>query len=107
MRFLASETRAMSAEGCIVVSCTRSSRMADLKAPSWSEASQIVNFFGRPSAWPWSRSTFAQKAWKVPTVMPFACAPARWLTRSRISPAALLVKVTARMFTGSTPRDRR
>jgi hypothetical protein len=49
MRFLASETRAISAEGCMVVSCTRSSRMADLTAPSWSEASQIVNFFGRPS----------------------------------------------------------
>jgi hypothetical protein len=67
MRFLASDIRAMTADGCIVVSCTRSSRMADLTALSWSEASQIVNFFGRPSAWPWSRSTFAQKAWNVPT----------------------------------------
>jgi hypothetical protein len=39
--------------------------------------------------------------------MPFARGPARWLTRSRISPAALLVKVTARMFAASTPRERR
>ena len=43
IRFLASEIRARTAEGCIVVSWTRSSRMADFTALSWSEASQIVN----------------------------------------------------------------
>ncbi len=91
----------------MVVSCTRSSRMADFTALSWSEASQIVNRRGRPRAWPCSRSTRAQNAWKVPTVIAFARFPASCVTRSRISPAALLVKVTARMLAGSTPSDSR
>ncbi len=65
----------------------------------------MVNLRGRPRAWPCSRSTRAQKAWKVPTVISFAAGPASAATRSRISPAALLVKVTARMLAGSTPRE--
>jgi hypothetical protein len=40
-------------------------------------------------------------------VISFARGPASEATRSRISPAALLVKVTARMFDGSTPMDTR
>ena len=32
----------------MAVSCTRSSRIADFTALSWSEASQIVNLRGRP-----------------------------------------------------------
>ena len=76
MRFLASEIRASTAEGCIVVSWTRSSRIAALTALSWSEASQMLKRFGRPSAWPCSRRTRAQNAWKVPTVISRAFSPA-------------------------------
>ena len=43
-------------------------------------------------------------AWKVPTHMPRARPPVSFSMRSRISPAALLVKVTARMRSGQTPR---
>ena len=101
MRFLASEMRASTAEGCMVVSCTRSSRMADFTAPSWSDASQIVNLRGRPSTAPCSRRTRAQNAWKVPTVTSLRPrSRQRASTRSRISPAALFVKVTARMLAG-------
>jgi hypothetical protein len=81
--------------------------MADFTALSWSEASQIANRRGRPTAWPCSRRTRAQKAWNVPTVISRARSPARWTRRSLISPAALFVKVTARMLAGSAPRDRR
>ena len=47
MRFFASEIRARTAAGCMVVSWTRSSRMADFTALSWSEASQIAKRFGQ------------------------------------------------------------
>src|SRR6266566_1418197 len=46
----------------------------------------------------------AQVAWNVPTHMPRARPPVSFSMRSRISPAALLVKVTARMRSGQTPR---
>jgi hypothetical protein len=101
---LASDIRARTAEGCIAVSCTRSSRIADLTALTWSDASQMVNLRGSPIDCPCSRRTRAQKAWNVPTVISFALGPASAATRSRISPAALLVNVMARMFEGSTPR---
>ena len=91
----------------MVVSWTRSSRMADFTALSWSEASQMVKRAGGPRAWPCSRRTRAQNAWNVPTVTSRALSPARCATRSFISPAALFVKVTARMLDGSTPSDRR
>ena len=42
-------------------------------------------------------------AWKVPTHMPAGSVPSRRPMRSRISPAALLVNVTARIARGSTP----
>ena len=91
----------------MVVSWTRSSRMAAFTALSWSEASQMLKRFGRPRAWPCSRRTRAQNAWKVPAVISRAFSPARCARRSCISPAALFVKVTARMLDGSTPSDRR
>src|SRR6478672_10127434 len=52
------------------------------------------------------RSRRAQVAWKVPTHMPRPRPPVSFSRRSRISPAALLVKVTARMRSGQTPRRR-
>ena len=42
-------------------------------------------------------------AWKVPLHMPFGSSPSRRAIRSLISPAALLVNVTARIRDGSTP----
>ena len=106
-RFLASEIRASTAFGCMAVSCRRSSRIADFTVASWSEESQIVKRRASPSTWPCSRSALAQNAWKVPTVTPFAASPASASSRSRISPAALFVNVTARIAAASTPRDSR
>ncbi len=52
------------------------------------------------------RRTRTQKLWKVASV---GCASVVWprifSTRSAISLAALLVKVTARMVSGETPRS--
>jgi hypothetical protein len=41
--------------------------------------------------------------WKVPIHIPAGSRPSAFRTRSRISPAALLVKVSARIPAGSTP----
>ncbi len=46
-------------------------------------------------------SSRAQSAWKVESQTPFESAPINASTRSRISPAALLVKVTASTLSGS------
>jgi len=45
-----------------------------------------------------------QAEWKVETKTPPASGPRIFCTRSRISPAALLVKVTARMLSGGIPQ---
>ena len=50
-----------------------------------------------------ARSTRTQKEWKVETHMRSACGPTISTTRSRISAAALLVKVIARICHGATP----
>ena len=42
-------------------------------------------------------------AWNVPTHIPAGSAPSSRPMRSRISPAALFVNVTARIWRGSTP----
>ena len=81
--------------------------MADFTALSWSAASQMAKRGGRPRAWPCSRSTRAQNAWNVPTVTSRRPLARSCATRSFISPAALLVKVTARMLDGSTPSEMR
>ena len=52
-----------------------------------------------------ARSIRAPTAWNVPSHMPSGWPPSSVATRSRISPAALLVNVTARMCAGSTPRS--
>ena len=44
------------------------------------------------------RSSFAQKAWKVCNQTSLAASPAILSTRSRISAAALLVKVIAKIL---------
>jgi hypothetical protein len=45
-----------------------------------------------------------QVEWKVESHTPCATGPSSFSTRSRISPAALLVKVTARMLSGGIPQ---
>ncbi len=64
----------------------------------------MVKLLGSPTAAWCSRSSSRQKRWKVPTksasARPLPTMPA---TRSFISRAALLVKVTARTFSGGTP----
>src|SRR3954468_23218764 len=82
----------------------RISRSAPFTAVSWSESSQIVKRGLRPRGSACSRRTRTQNEWKVLTVSSFAvAAPTRPATRSRISRAALLVKVIARMFRAETP----
>ncbi len=44
-------------------------------------------------------------AWKVPTHIPAGSRSSSFRTRSRISPAALLVKVSARIESGATPNS--
>ena len=60
--------------------------------------SAMANFLGQPSRWMSSRSISAPNAWNVQTSTPWARGPAMWTSRSFISEAALLVKVTARML---------
>ncbi len=53
---------------------------------------------------PYARSSRTQIEWNVPARSPRPASPSRPWRRSRISPAALLVKVTARIELGSTAR---
>ena len=101
--------------GWIDASGMRSSRRAPLNAASWSEASQIEKPRGSPASVLYWRRSRRQNAWNVPIVSasafrlffgarcprpdPAARSPA---TRSRISAAALFVKVIARMFFAAT-----
>ena len=56
-----------------------------------------------PIAAPSRRSTRAQSEWNVPIATSRACSPTRAMMRARISAAALLVNVTARICHGLTP----
>jgi hypothetical protein len=95
--------RAWSTPGCRTAEPTRRSRSAARAAASWSALSQIVKCGERPAARAWLRRNRAQKAWNVPIVSFSArFAPTSFPMRSRISPAALRVKVIARTFSGAT-----
>ena len=63
----------------------------------------MVKPFGRPIASPSRRNIRAQRLWKVPIATSRADSPIISCRRSRISAAALFVKVTARIFHGATP----
>ena len=67
----------------------------------------MVKDLDRPTGSPYMRSSRAQMLWKVPIHSPDALPWSNVSARSRISPAALLVKVTARMPYGDTPRSMR
>ena len=60
---------------------------------------------GRPAVSQYSRRMPMQKRWKVPAVISATrVSPGERRSRATISPAALLVKVRARMCCGGTPR---
>ncbi len=67
---------------------------------NWSSVSRMVKLDASPTWSACRRSIRAHRAWKVPSHRPSAGSPRRVATRSRISRAALLVKVTARTWLG-------
>ncbi len=71
-----------------------------LVTSSWS---RMLNWGLRPSTLPSSRTMRTPSAWKVHTTTSLAALPISPLARSRISAAALLVKVMAAMRLGSIP----
>ncbi len=70
---------------------------------SWSSESSTVKVCGRRASRQCSRSSRWARPWKVPTQRLAAGMPSRCSMRARISPAALLVKVTASTPHGDTP----
>jgi len=72
---------------------------------SWSSVSRMVKLEWRPTSSAWLRSMRAATEWKVPSHgMPSIAPPEMAATRSRIWRAALLVKVTARIWLGQAFR---
>ena len=64
----------------------------------------MVNADFRPMASAWRRRMRTHEEWKVEIHIPSAAPPTSWCTRSRISLAALLVKVMARIWLGHASR---
>src|SRR5215470_13661257 len=81
--------------------------MASLTSASWSAESAIANRGGRPAAAAWRRSRRRAQEWKVLTTARRAAPPTSLAARSRISPAALFVNVTATIVRGSAPASTR
>ena len=102
--FLALEICQRTRRGSKARSSTFTSRMQRFTSACWSPASAMAKRLGSPAAACSSESSQRPKAWKVATRTSVPAWPASWATRSRISAAALLVKVTARMAPGSWPR---
>jgi len=71
-----------------------------------SSSSKMTKRRGTPIRSPYIRRRRAHIAWKVPSHRPSARPPRRSSARRRISPAALLVKVTAKIRWGGTFRSR-
>ncbi len=68
-----------------------------------SSVSRMLKFFFRPTVSPSSRSRRTPSAWKVQISTLRASRPTSCLARSRISAAALLVKVMAAMRSAASP----
>ena len=75
-------------------------------ACSWSSSSKITKSRDRPAAAASRRSSRTQRLWKVEIQLLRGCPSSRRSVRSFISPAALLVKVTARIASEATPLSR-
>ncbi len=71
---------------------------------SWSSVSRIVKLELSPTSSAWRRNMRAAIAWNVPSHTPSAAPPIIASSRSRISRAALLVKVTASNSPGNARR---
>ena len=76
---------------------------ASFRMPVTSSASRMLNWGFKPSTLPSSRTMRTPRAWKVHTSTSLARLPMRCCARSRISDAALFVKVMAAMRLGSMP----
>ena len=76
---------------------------ASFRMPVTSSASRMLNWGLRPSTWPSSRTMRTPSAWKVQISTSLARLPIRCPARSRISDAALFVKVMAAMRRGCMP----
>ena len=76
---------------------------ASFRMPVTSSLSRIENWGFSPSTAPSWRSMRTPSAWKVQIRTSFAGRPIRPLARSRISAAALLVKVIAAIRFASSP----
>ena len=74
-----------------------------LSSASTSSLSRMLNCAFSPSAAPSSRNMRTPSAWKVQMITSLAALPISPLARSRISAAALLVKVMAAIRLGSQP----
>ena len=74
-----------------------------LRMPVTSSESRMLKLGFRPSTCPSSRTMRTPSEWKVQIITSLAGLPIRPLARSRISAAALLVKVMAAMRLGERP----
>ena len=80
-----------------------SSVMASLTRASWSDESAIAKRGGRFASRARRRRKRRHQEWNVPMKEPSAAPPSSFCARSRISAAALFVKVTAAIERGSVP----
>ena len=99
-RCLDSSIRSMrlaSARGGQRLSSRLSACRTCLNSRSWSSESRMVKLGRKPTSSACMRKIFAPIEWKVPSHGMACSDPANVATRSRISRAALLVKVTARI----------
>jgi hypothetical protein len=101
--FLAAEMRERTELGGNMSVEMPSSSMASLTRLIWSDESAIENRGGSCASRCRRRRNRRHHEWNVPTNEPRAALPASARARSRISPAALFVKVTAAIDRGSAP----
>ena len=76
---------------------------ASFKMRVTSSVSKIENCGFSPTAWPSARNRCTPRAWKVQIRTSLAALPMSFWARSRISAAALLVKVIAAMCAAGIP----
>ena len=91
---------ASTARGGHFLMSMRSASMSCFKSLAWSSSSRMVKLGRSPTTSAWLRRMRALSAWKVPIHHPSTGLPRMCATRSFISRAALLVKVTASMSQG-------
>src|ERR1041385_457984 len=103
MRFLAEEMIACTARGGNSLGGKFRSSSSRRTTARRSSSSKMVNCRLKPSRSASRRSMRAERLWKGPIQRPAGAGARRVATRCFISPAALLVKVTAKIFSARTP----